>query len=246
MPLDTWLIPPRSGLKEWIDLPETPWDSVLGAMRDVQRINALLGTYPILLAHLARRATQPADRPLRVLDVATGLADIPRALVDWARKRGRKIEVVGLDLNSRILAMASEVVAPYPEISLVEGDALALPFADGHFDWALCHLALHHFPTATHRAFFAELDRVIAPGGGALVGDLLRSRLNYAGAVPLLSLAASPIGKRDGLISILNSLSAPELDALLADPRWGYLRRSRLAPPGQFVVVGVKPTRAVP
>lgn len=246
MLLDTWFIPPRSGLTEWIDCPDTPWDEVLRAMGDVQRVNRLLGTYAILLAHLARLATQPADRPLRVLDVATGLADIPRALVDWARARGRAIEVVGLDLNPRILAMAAPLTADYPEITLVEGDALALAFADGHFDWAMCHLALHHFPTETHRAFFRELDRVVRPGGGLLVGDLLRSRLNYMGAVPLLSLVAGPVGKRDGLISILNSLSAPELEQLLADTALGYVRRARLAPPGQFVVVGVKPGRAVP
>ena len=241
MILDSWFIPPRSGLKEWIDHPETPRSEVLKAMRDVQRVNGLLGTYPILLSHLQRLATWPTDRPLRVLDVATGLADIPRALVDWARAQGRPIEVVGLDLNARILAMASQTLQDYPEITLVEGDALALPFADGHFDWAMCHLALHHFPIETHRAFFLELDRVIRPGGGLLVGDLLRSRLNYAMALPFLGLTTSGIGRRDGLISILNSLSAPELARLLADTGLGWLDRQWLAPPAQFVVAGVKP-----
>jgi ubiquinone/menaquinone biosynthesis C-methylase UbiE len=210
-------------------------------MRDVQRINGLLGAYPVLLAHLGRLATWPADRPLRVLDVATGLADIPRALVDWARRKGRPIEVVGLDLNARILAMAQDQLAGYPEITLVEGNALALPFETASFDWGLCHLALHHFPLDTHVAFFRELDRVIRPGGGVLVGDLLRSRLNYLGAVPFLSLVASPIAKRDGLVSILNALSAPELKRLLSDTELGYVRRRALAPLGQYVVGGVKP-----
>lgn len=239
--LDTWFIPARSGLTEWIDCPETPWEDVLVAMGDVQRVNALLGAYPVLLWHLGRLASWPTDRPLRVLDVATGLADIPRALVDWARRRGRAIEVVGLDLNARILAMAKDTLANYPEISLVEGNALELPFEDTSFDWAMCHLALHHFPLETHQAFFHELDRVVRPGGGLLVGDLLRSRLNYALAVPFLSAVSSPIAKRDGLVSILNSLSAPELDDLLKATGLGYVKRQWLAPVGQYVVGGVKP-----
>lgn len=241
MILDTWFIPPRSGETEWIDSPDTPWEKVLEAMRDVQRINGLLATYPILFAHLDRLATFPGDRPLRVLDVATGLADIPRALVDWARSRGRRIEVVGLDLNPRILEMASETLGGYPEITLVEGNALHLPFEAESFDWAFCHLALHHFPEPTHRDFLRELDRVVRPTGGLMLGDLLRSRLTYVGAVPLLTLVAGPIGKRDGLVSILNALSAPELDALLQESGVAYLQRQWLAPPGQFLIAGVKP-----
>ncbi|MNU08577.1 hypothetical protein D3C72_2546840 [compost metagenome] len=61
------------------------------------------------------------------------------------------------------------------------------------------------------------------------------------GAVPLLTLVAGPIGKRDGLVSILNALSAPELDALLQESGVAYLQRQWLAPPGQFLVAGVKP-----
>jgi ubiquinone/menaquinone biosynthesis C-methylase UbiE len=242
MSLDSWLIPPRAGIPELIDDPATPWSEVLKAMEDVQRINGILGTYPIMLSHLDRLVRWPADRPLRVLDVATGLADIPRALVDWARRQGRAIEVIGLDLNPRILEMAKDLIAGYPEIRLVEGNALALPFEADSIDWALCHCALHHFPTDTHGPFFRELNRVVRPGGGIMVGDLVRSRLYYMGAVPFLSLVASPIGKRDGLASILNALSIPEVDQLLADSGLDYVQRQWLTPLGQFLAAGVKPT----
>lgn len=246
MDLNALWVPPRSGEAEWIDLPETPWEDVLRAMADVARINALLLTYPILIGVLQRRARFPEGRPWRVLDVATGLGDIPVALVDWARAAGQPIEVVGLDLNPRILAMAEERVAAYPEIRLVKADALAMPFEPGTFDWALCHLALHHFPVETHVRFFRELDRVIRPGGGILVGDLERSRLNYAIAWPFLSVVASPIARRDGLVSILNALSGAELAALLEATGLDYLHRERLAPPTQFIVAGVKPRATSP
>lgn len=234
-------VPPRSGEAEWIDLPETPWDEVLRAMRDVAKINTLLLTYPILIGVLQRLVQFPADRPLRVLDVATGLADIPIALVEWARRQGHAIEVVGLDLNARILEMAEARVKDYPEIRLVEGDALAMPFDADSFDVAMCHLALHHFPLETHVAFFQALDRAIRPGGALIVGDLERSRLNYALAWPFLTAIASPIARRDGLVSILNALSGAELEALLQASGLGYVRRERLAPVSQYIVAGVKP-----
>lgn len=246
---DLW-VQPRTDADELIDLPGTPWEDVLRGMRDVQRINQVLLTYPILFATFDRLATWPTDRPLRVLDVATGLADIPRALVDFARSHKRQlgvppfppaIEVVGLDLNPRILAMAGETLTDYPEISLVQGDALALPFQTGEFDWAFCHLALHHLPLAGHETFFQELARVIRPGGGILVGDLERTRLNEALARPFLQLVTSPIAQHDGIVSIRRALSQDELMALLARTGLSWLGRTWLAPPTQFVVTGIKP-----
>lgn len=236
-----WWAPPRTDAPELIDLPDTSWEDVQKGMRDVQRINQLLFTYDMLIDTLLRHVRWPEERPLRVLDVGTGLADIPRALVHLARQRGKAIEVVGLDLNGRILAMAAEATERFPEIQLVEGDGLALPYAPGTFDAALNHLALHHLPPESHVRFFQELDRVVRPGGAVLVGDLERSYLNLALARPFLALFTSPIAQHDGIVSIERALDAVELEDLLARTGLAYLRRAWLAPPAQFLVAGTKP-----
>ena len=49
MPEHAWWSPPKGHRAELIDLPDTSWDDVLKGMRDIQRINQLLLTYPILL-----------------------------------------------------------------------------------------------------------------------------------------------------------------------------------------------------
>jgi ubiquinone/menaquinone biosynthesis C-methylase UbiE len=128
----------------------------------------------------------------------------------------------------------------YPEIRLVEGDALALPFEDGHFDWAFCHLALHHLPSTGHDRFFRELDRVIRPGGGILVGDVERSYFNLALARPFLALFTSRIAQYDGIVSLENALDGQELASLLARSGVSYMQREWLAPPAQFLVAGCK------
>ncbi|HEY9723213.1 MAG TPA: methyltransferase domain-containing protein [Oscillatoriaceae cyanobacterium] len=242
MDLHALWVPPRSGAIEWIDRPDTPPAELEAAMRDIRRINAVLGTYAFLLAAFARLASWPAERPLRVLDAATGTADVPQALVRFARARQLRIEVVGLDLNARVLEQAASAVAGMEEITLVRGDALAMPYADGHFDWAFNHLALHHFPPEIQAPFLRELDRVVRPGGGVMIGDLLRSRLNFGLAWGFLHVVSGPYGRRDGLISVLNALSRHELDGLVATAGLAYLRH-RLAPPTQFVLAGLKPAR---
>lgn len=104
-------------------------------------------------------AAGPEDR---VLDVACGTGLVARALVDrWG------CEVVGLDQSASMLSRARAMLAAEPRlaarISLVEGEAESLPFADREFD----HLAFTYLlryvddPAATLR----ELARVVKPGG---------------------------------------------------------------------------------
>jgi SAM-dependent methyltransferase len=78
-------------------------------------------------------------------------------------------EVIGVDLSAELVA-AGQKRAP-ANVSLVEGDAEALPFAYGAFDVAGCVRVLHH----AHRPelVVSELARVTRPGGRMLVVDQL-------------------------------------------------------------------------
>src|SRR3970040_2137810 len=71
-----------------------------------------------------REVVWPGDR---VLDVCCGTGDLA---VEAERRGGR---VVGLDFSERMLERARRKSGT---IEWVQGDALALPFADGEFDGA--------------------------------------------------------------------------------------------------------------
>jgi demethylmenaquinone methyltransferase/2-methoxy-6-polyprenyl-1,4-benzoquinol methylase len=86
-----------------------------------------------------------------VLDLACGTGDLCREL---ARKRMRPI---GIDFAYGMLA-AARTSAP-----LVQADALALPVPDGSIDGVTCGFALRNFVDLGQ--FFAELARVVRPGG---------------------------------------------------------------------------------
>ena len=86
-----------------------------------------------------------------VLDLACGTGDLCR---DLARAGHRP---VGVDLSYGMLAAART------EAPLLQGDALRLPVPDGSVDGVTCGFALRNF--AALPPFFAELARVVRPGG---------------------------------------------------------------------------------
>jgi ubiquinone/menaquinone biosynthesis C-methylase UbiE len=86
--------------------------------------------------------------PKRTLDIACGTGFLTRYL------RG---EVVGLDQSERMLAVAQEQA---PDAQFVQGDALALPFADGAFDRVFTSYFYCHLEEPERLRFLAEARRV--------------------------------------------------------------------------------------
>jgi SAM-dependent methyltransferase len=93
-------------------------------------------------------------RGRRVLDVAGG----DGYWAGLARRRGAR--AVSVDL-SRAKLLRGRSLASHP--ALIEGDALALPFADGSFDRVMSICAIEHFDDGDRA--LDEMARVLRPGG---------------------------------------------------------------------------------
>jgi ubiquinone/menaquinone biosynthesis C-methylase UbiE len=155
--------------------------ALAGNLRDLGRINRWLGGVALSTAAVEALAAERAE--LTMLDVGTGGADIPLALLRWAGRRGRRLAVVGIDSRPEILAaavQANPAVSTTTGLELHVGDGRSLPYPDGSFDVAHASLVLHHLAPDAAVKLLREMARVARIG--IVVNDLDRGRLGWVGA----------------------------------------------------------------
>ncbi len=108
----------------------------------------------------------PVLEGMRLLDVGCGTGDLTIRL---ARRVGPGGHVTGLDLTPAMLAVGQKKVASEgltERITLMEGDALSLPFPDGTFDGVTAGFSLRNM--ADLDGALREMYRVLKPGGFAV------------------------------------------------------------------------------
>lgn len=119
----------------------------------------------------------------RVLDLATGTADLPLAFV----RRQPDIEVTGVDPSTKMLDVGRRKVAAGQlddRIVLIEGDAQALPFEDGSFDRVAVSFGVRNFPDRMKA--LREVARVLKPGGRLAILELSAPQNGLLGALARL------------------------------------------------------------
>lgn len=198
----------RHRTDELMDAPDADPALVRKSLRFLRRVNRLLGYTRSTLGHLERFSrTWKAGERIRIIDFATGSADVPRAILRWADRRGLDVRVVGVDLHATT-AQAALALDPDPRLQIVRANVLDLPFADGSFDYATTSLFLHHLDDDDVVRVLGAMARVARRG--IIAGDLLRSRRAYAW-IKLFTLFANPIVKNDGPASVAQAFTRDEV-----------------------------------
>lgn len=112
---------------------------------------------------LLRREKGLRGGSLRLLDYGCGAGDLMRVLAEL----GARGSFAGCDVSGGMLAEADKRWPRHlgPPPALAAQDGARTPFADGQFDIATISAVLHHVPPAERPAVYAELCRVLRPGG---------------------------------------------------------------------------------
>jgi len=193
---------------EMMDDAQADPKSLRASLAYIRRINRLLGYSRLIIRQLNRfSARWNPGQTIRILDVGTGSADIPLAILRWAKRRQLDVRVVGLDLHATIVEEAREAGIHEPRLQIVRGDALRLPFADNSFDYAITSMFLHHLDETDVVQTLREMSRVAARG--IIASDLLRLNRSYA-FIWLATLLSHPMVKHDARVSIAQAFSRDE------------------------------------
>ena len=209
--------PPRNLRPELLDVDEAPFTEVLDSLADVRRVNKYLSGYKVLLFHVRKFLKQQSlEKEFLILDLATGSADQPIAIIKMMRRLGIKVRIVALDINPKMLKHAREETRGYPEISLVQADIHAPPFGENSFDLVVNSLSLHHF--TRDEAVNILRAAYLMGRRGFVINDLHRSRLAYVTIYILTRLLTkNRLTRYDAPVSVMNAFIPSEMSEMAKD-----------------------------
>ena len=118
--------------------------------------------YPALKAFLEAEA--PGKK---VLDIGCGSGDWACLAVECGAK-----SVDGFDIQEGMVELAQQATAQYGSVNICVGDVMDMPYDDNTFDVAISVFVTCNLPIEALTKHFEELNRVLVPGGKALVLNL--------------------------------------------------------------------------
>ncbi|MEP6491455.1 MAG: methyltransferase domain-containing protein [bacterium] len=202
------LTPARRRGVEILDDPNVDPAVRQQSINDVGRSNRWLGGLRAVSLEV-RGVVRELRGDLSLLDVGTGMADIPRCAARDATRDGFVLTTIGVDAARSLLVTARGCLT-----HAVCADALALPFRDQSVDIVICSQVLHHFETPDAARLVRELDRVARRA--VIISDLRRSWVAVAGFwLASFPLRFHRVTRHDGVVSILRGFTTVELRDLV-------------------------------
>lgn len=194
---------------EDIDDPELATEQLHGALHGLTTINWLSASAAILWPEIRQLALEAGDRPVRILDIATGAGDVPMALWRKAQRARLRVEIHGTDISERAIAFA-EARAKNAQAPVTFGrlDVFHDPLP-ASYDVVMCSLFLHHLTDEQAKDLLGRM--AAAAKVFVLVNDLRRSSYGLALAhFAGRALTRSPIVRVDAVRSVRAAFTISE------------------------------------
>ena len=122
----------------------------------------------------------------RGLDLGCGTGDMLELLAE----RYPGMALVGLDFSPNMLQVAKERLAGFANVSLEQGDAMHLGYADGSFDCVVSAFALRNMASCERAV--GEIARVLRPGAAWSAAWTPSSRQSQGAAALVQAVLQAP------------------------------------------------------
>ncbi|GAC1512518.1 MAG: class I SAM-dependent methyltransferase [Pseudarthrobacter sp.] len=217
-----------AGAAEHMDAPDCDPTKLERTYRQFGLVNRLFSGWRLLYVRELRPLLSPKT-VTTVLDIGSGGGDLARLLAQWSRRDKLKLEVTGIDPDSRAHRFAAGR-AHTTNVSFVQAASGELVREGRRFDVVISNHVIHHLQPPELAHLLAD-SRALARRL-CLHNDLRRNTAAYL----LFGIAALPFRgsfiRADGLVSIRRSYTPAEL-AAAAPPGWRVQRH----PPFHQVLV---------
>ena len=204
----------RSERPELMDDPAVAPAELRVTLKELALVNRFLGGYAASV-HAVSSLWPAQCRELTLLDVGAGGGDTARRIADWAKNRGLKARIEGIDLAETCVQYSREQSRSYPDIRFSLKNIWDIP-SEERYDIVHAALVLHHFPASeTARALrrMHELSRL-----GVVINDLHRHPLAYYSIKVLTAgLSGNRLIRNDAPLSVLRAFRRSCLEQLVRD-----------------------------
>jgi len=166
---------------------------------------------------LAALGHLPRDRPISVVDVGSGSGDMLRRLDGWARPRGYKLDLVGVDLNHWSTITARQLTHAATNVRFATTNIFDYR-PEAPIDIVISSLFTHHLDDTSLVNFLSWMETQTRIGW--FINDLLRHPISY-----YFFKQASPLFgfhyfvRHDGPVSIARAFRPADWQGLLASAK---------------------------
>jgi hypothetical protein len=182
-------------------------------LTDLRVVNTYLGGQAITLNGLSKLLVGcDIKQEITIVDIGCGDGEMLRVCADFAKKKGFRFKLIGVDANAYIINLAREQSIEYESINYICCNIFSETFEALEYDIAVCTLFLHHFP---EQQVGPLLDKFCSKSKvGVIINDLHRSWIAFTlFKVFSTFFIKTRIAKHDGLVSVARAFKRKELEA---------------------------------
>src|SRR6266446_7966219 len=208
-----------------MDRPQPVTRELERDLANLRSFNRWFGSHR-LVRHFLRRWFKPNGKA-RILDVATGSGDIPRLIVDHARRQNISVQIGAIDQQESTIEIARDLSAAYSEIDFSCANLFEWNPAEG-YDIVFCSLTLHHFSNDDAVRVLQKIRELSM--ARILVADLRRARwLTIAVYFVTATIYRDAMTKTDARLSAARAFSFLEMRKLAERAGWKNFRHRKFA-----------------